>query len=319
MKKLTALFVALFATITAFSQFDESFGFINTMLHPDNSLAQALKKGGYKSLQAVGYEPDAPDTSKTVFTEYTKKFDGEGRLAEIITDNTLKTYQYDEKGRVVKYTWGPADRPAKSSFEFSYDKKKGLTNIAYTGLDKYKWIDSTGILMLVSAMDTQYFYFDKKEIRLVKHVRTYSESGWAKNFSYTAATVYNYDKKGNMTHYKMVEKSTLGDTSRIETGVYEYDKKTGLTKAAQQRYDSDLGLSDPITSDVHLFAYNKKTKTLFNHSHYYKKFYRYGGEMRNDSQFTDEMFNYSADGVLTIGTRSHDPGVVLAFIYTYGK
>jgi len=70
-----------------------------------------------------------------VFTELTRKYDEEGRLVYITvypaSKNTApySTYEYDEKGRVKKYTEmvGGAET---SAFEFEYlPKNKGIKTI----------------------------------------------------------------------------------------------------------------------------------------------------------------------------------------------
>lgn len=323
MKKLTTLLLAIMVAASCFAQYDETFTKVNAMLYPDNSFAKQIKKQGYTSLHVIGYEPDARDTSETIFSDLFQKYDAKGRLVYISADKEgsnqpTTTYSYDEKDRVNKYTYNSGKKPAET-YEFEYDKKKGLINIKHTGEGAYTWVDSTGLLIAITELDTQHFYFDKKEIRITRYMRKYREAGFAKGFFYTVNTAYTYDKKGNITNYKKVETDKFSDTMSVETGEYTYVKKK-LTRAVQLFYNySEFRREQAQIAEDHSYSYDKKSGFLFNHSHNHKKYYSMGGELMNDASFIDEMYTLTKDGLKIRASRSYDPGVVRALIYNYGK
>lgn len=321
MKKLTLFSTLLLFVVAAKAQYDINYTFWNTAMNPNNDNAKAIKKAGIKSVNVVSYEPDAEDTAETIQNVLFNRYDADGRLAYISeTDGGSRytEYAYDKKGRVTKYTSAPG-----FWIDFEYDKK-GI-KIKHRDSIRNRWDAAKNLLTATSPLDTQYHYFNK-EGKLAKHVRVYREANFAKGFFYSDTTYYTYDKKGNLSSFKFIELDKFGDTVAVSTGEYTHNKKGVLTKAVLKHYSSESNLVDektgkklPEFEEEFSYAISAKSGRVVTHSYVSKKNYSYGGTINTDTNFIDEGYTYSPEGLLIGASRSVNPGVVTQRIYTYAK
>lgn len=321
MKKLTLFSTLLLFVVAANAQYDINYTFWNTAMNPNNDNAKAIKKAGLKSVNVVSYEPDADDTAETLQNVLFNRYDADGRVAYISETeggNRYTEYAYDKKGRVTKYTSAPG-----FWIDFEYDKK-GI-KIKHRDTIKNRWDAVKNLFTSVSPLDTQYHYFNKGG-KLEKHVRVHREANYAKGFFYSDTTYYTYDKKDNLSSFKFIELNKFGDTIAVSTGEYTYNKKGVLTKAIVKHYSSESNLVDektgkwlPELEEEYTYAVSAKSGRVVTHSYVSKKNYRYGGSINTDTNFIDEGYTYSPDGLLIGASRSVNPGVVTQRVYTYTK
>lgn len=321
MKKLTLFSALVLFAVAANAQYDINYTFWNTAMNPGNDNAKAIKKAGFKNVTVVSYEPDAPDTAETIQNMFFNRYDADGRIAYVSeTDGGSRytEYAYDKKGRVTKYTSAPG-----FWIDFEYDKK-GI-KIKHRDTIKNRWDAAKNLFTSVSPLDTQYHYFNK-EGKIEKHVKVYREAEFAKGFFYSDTTYYTYDKKGNLSNYKFIELNKFGDTVAVSTGEYTYNKKGVLTKATVKQYSSEANLVDektgkklPEIEEEFSYAVSAKSGRVVTHSYVKKKNYSLGGSINTDTNFIDEGYTYSPEGLMISASRSANPGVVTQQMYTYTK
>jgi len=314
------LLLAAVLCLGANAQYNDAYRTVETMLNPDNSDAKAIKKAGYKMVEVTGYEPDADDTSETIFKHSVKKYDENGRLIYISfypdANSPYSAYVYDDDDRVVKYTEHSGGKD--EVFEFEYDRKKGFKNIKYTGSKNFRWVDSVSALIETTALDTQYFYFNE-DLKLVKHARKLREDNYATGYYYADSTFYTYDKKNNLTAYTYISVNPFGDTVAREQGVYTYNKDRQMSTAVIKLFDHSFRSNLPKKRYEHTYAYAKKSGRLVNHSMIVYSYYSIEDKMTNDQSSIDNLYTYDKAGLPVKMASSSDPGVVINYIYVYTK
>lgn len=320
MKRTIVLLFAAVLFLGANAQYNDAYRTVETMLNPDNSDAKAIKKAGYKMVEVTGYEPDAEDTSETIFKHSLKKYDEEGRLVYVSyypeANAPYSAYAYDEDDRVIKYTEHANGKD--EVFDFEYDKKKGFKNIKYTGSKNFQWVDSLSALIETTPLDTQYYYFNK-DLKLVKHSRKMREENYAAGYYYSDSTFYTYDKKDNLVSYTYTSVSKLGDTVAKETGEHSYNKDRKLNRVMVKLYDYSFRTHQPKKRYEHTYAYAQKSGRLVNHSMILYSYYSIEDKMTNDQSSIDNQYTYNKAGLPVKMASSSDPGVVINYVYVYSK